>query len=147
MPPAPPQSWAAPLAKTQSNAPCLQTGATDPLRLPNGTEDCLYLDVHAPATGEGPFPVMVWIHGGAFNIGAGSRMTADEMRAEIADYSKGVKGVVRIQVRGGPEVMPVMQLGEAQKNGLIDMLDLKRPIYRATTNYGHFGRPGLSWEC
>lgn len=70
MPPAPPQSWAAPLAKTQSNAPCLQTGgATDPLRLPNGTEDCLYLDVHAPATGEGPFPVMVWIHGGAFSIG------------------------------------------------------------------------------
>lgn len=69
MPPAPPQSWAAPLAKTQSNAPCLQTSATDPFRLPNGTEDCLYLDVHAPATGEGPFPVMVWIHGGAFSIG------------------------------------------------------------------------------
>jgi para-nitrobenzyl esterase len=68
MPPAPAQPWTAPLAKTQSNAPCLQT-STSSFRLPNGTEDCLYLDVHAPATGAGPLPVMVWIHGGAFNTG------------------------------------------------------------------------------
>ena len=25
-------------------------------------------------------------------------------------------------------------------------LDLLRPIYRSTTNYGHFGRPCLPWE-
>jgi para-nitrobenzyl esterase len=68
MPPAPVQPWSAPLAKTQSNAPCLQTSASS-FRLANGTEDCLYLDVHAPATGAGPLPVMVWIHGGAFNTG------------------------------------------------------------------------------
>lgn len=30
--------------------------------------------------------------------------------------------------------------------GIIKMLDLRRPIYRNTTNYGHFGRPGLPWE-
>ena len=29
---------------------------------------------------------------------------------------------------------------------IIDRLDLLRPIYRGTTNYGHFGRPGLPWE-
>jgi S-adenosylmethionine synthetase len=29
---------------------------------------------------------------------------------------------------------------------IIERLDLLRPIYRSTTNYGHFGRPGLSWE-
>ncbi len=29
---------------------------------------------------------------------------------------------------------------------MIERLDLRRPIYRQTTNYGHFGRPGLSWE-
>ena len=39
------------------------------------------------------------------------------------------KGVVRIQVRGGPEVMPILQLGEAQKNGLIDMLDAAPGLY------------------
>jgi S-adenosylmethionine synthetase len=29
---------------------------------------------------------------------------------------------------------------------IIRQLDLLRPIYRLTTNYGHFGRPDLPWE-
>jgi S-adenosylmethionine synthetase len=29
---------------------------------------------------------------------------------------------------------------------VIERLELLRPIYRSTTNYGHFGRPGLPWE-
>ena len=30
--------------------------------------------------------------------------------------------------------------------GIIDYLDLKRPIYEKTTNYGHFGKKELPWE-
>lgn len=30
--------------------------------------------------------------------------------------------------------------------GIIRQLKLKKPIYRSTTNYGHFGKEGLSWE-
>ena len=30
--------------------------------------------------------------------------------------------------------------------GIIDHLDLKRPIYRETSAYGHFGRQDFSWE-
>ena len=30
--------------------------------------------------------------------------------------------------------------------GIIDYLDLQRPIYRQTTNYGHFGKENLAWE-
>ena len=30
--------------------------------------------------------------------------------------------------------------------GIIKYLDLKKPIYRKTTNYGHFGKAGLPWE-
>jgi S-adenosylmethionine synthetase len=30
---------------------------------------------------------------------------------------------------------------------IIERLDLLRPIYRQSTNYGHFGRAGLSWEA
>ncbi|WP_448131394.1 carboxylesterase/lipase family protein [Stutzerimonas chloritidismutans] len=67
-PPAPAASWSGELNKTTSAAPCLQTSAS-PFRLANGQEDCLYLDVHAPSGGTGPFPVMVWFHGGAFNTG------------------------------------------------------------------------------
>jgi S-adenosylmethionine synthetase len=29
---------------------------------------------------------------------------------------------------------------------IIRTLDLLRPIYRSTTNYGHFGKAGMSWE-
>jgi len=29
---------------------------------------------------------------------------------------------------------------------IIEKLELLRPIYRQSTNYGHFGRPGLPWE-
>lgn len=68
--PAAPQAWTATLANTKSAAPCLQTSAS-PFRLTGDSEDCLYLDVHAP-TGTGPFPVMVNLHGGAFNTGGAS---------------------------------------------------------------------------
>lgn len=30
--------------------------------------------------------------------------------------------------------------------GIIEYLDLKKPIYCRTTNYGHFGDEELSWE-
>jgi S-adenosylmethionine synthetase len=30
---------------------------------------------------------------------------------------------------------------------IIERLDLLRPIYRQTTNYGHFGKVGLPWEA
>ena len=29
---------------------------------------------------------------------------------------------------------------------IIRDLDLLRPIYRSTSAYGHFGRPGFTWE-
>ncbi len=30
--------------------------------------------------------------------------------------------------------------------GIIESLDLERPIYKNTAAYGHFGRPGFTWE-
>ena len=29
---------------------------------------------------------------------------------------------------------------------IIQQLDLRRPIYRASTHYGHFGKKDLPWE-
>ncbi|XP_047003833.1 juvenile hormone esterase-like [Schistocerca americana] len=40
-----------------------------------GSEDCLYLNVYAPAAESGPYPVMVYIHGGAFKGGSSSGAT------------------------------------------------------------------------
>jgi S-adenosylmethionine synthetase len=30
--------------------------------------------------------------------------------------------------------------------GIIETLDLRKPIFRKTTNYGHFGKENLPWE-
>ena len=30
--------------------------------------------------------------------------------------------------------------------GIIDHLDLRRPIFQKTASFGHFGRPEFSWE-
>jgi S-adenosylmethionine synthetase len=34
-----------------------------------------------------------------------------------------------------------------QPADIIDQLNLRRPIYSQTTNYGHFGKKGLTWEA
>lgn len=42
----------------------------------------------------------------------------------------------------------IRQHFDLRPRGLIEMLDLLRPIYRATASYGHFGRelPNFTWE-
>ena len=30
--------------------------------------------------------------------------------------------------------------------GIIEALDLRKPIFKATAKFGHFGREGFSWE-
>lgn len=44
------------------------------------SEDCLFLNIFAPAATNGKRPVMVWIHGGGFVIGAGSQSLYDGCR-------------------------------------------------------------------
>lgn len=51
----------------------LTTAASSAAAIPGAfSEDCLYLNVWAPASAAQPLPVMVWLHGGGFTIGAGS---------------------------------------------------------------------------
>jgi S-adenosylmethionine synthetase len=40
----------------------------------------------------------------------------------------------------------VMNAFDFRPRAIIDKLNLLRPIYRESTNYGHFGRLGLPWE-
>jgi S-adenosylmethionine synthetase len=35
---------------------------------------------------------------------------------------------------------------DLRPSAIINHLDLKKPIYRSTASYGHFGRNGFSWE-
>lgn len=40
----------------------------------------------------------------------------------------------------------VQEMFDLSPAGIIKALDLRRPIYKQTTFYGHFGKPGLPWE-
>jgi S-adenosylmethionine synthetase len=40
----------------------------------------------------------------------------------------------------------VKQIFDMTPSGIIETLDLRKPIYRQTAAYGHFGRPEFSWE-
>ena len=41
----------------------------------------------------------------------------------------------------------VVEAFDFRPEAVIERLDLRRPLYRDTTNYGHFGRPALPWEA
>ncbi|MCW1838840.1 TRAP transporter substrate-binding protein DctP [Prosthecomicrobium hirschii] len=43
--------------------------------------------------------------------------------AFVAKLNERGKGVVQIKVRGGPEILPLGQLGDAQKSGLVDIIN------------------------
>ena len=76
-------------------------------------------------------------------------------RAEIQlSYAIGVPHPVSIMVETfGTEKVANDKIVEAVKkvfdctpSGIEKTLDLRKPIYRATATYGHFGREGFSWE-
>ena len=35
---------------------------------------------------------------------------------------------------------------DLRPSAIIETLDLRKPVYRATASYGHFGKDGFSWE-
>jgi S-adenosylmethionine synthetase len=43
-------------------------------------------------------------------------------------------------------VRAVREVFSCTPKAMIEALDLRRPIYLPTAAYGHFGRPGFSWE-
>ena len=74
-------------------------------------------------------------------------------RAEIqVAYAIGMAQPISIKVETfgtGDEkaAVELVKTFDFRPGAIIERLDLLRPIYRQTTNYGHFGRPGLPWEA
>jgi para-nitrobenzyl esterase len=67
------------------------------------SEDCLYLNIWTPGCDSGKRPVMVWIHGGAFVIGAGSQglyngrhLAARDVVVVTINYRLGVFGFLNL---------------------------------------------------
>ena len=78
---------------------------------------------------------------------------ADRVQLQVA-YAIGTAHPVSLSVDtfGTHEVDPervrdvVMDLFDFRPAAIIHGLDLRRPIYKETAAYGHFGRKGFSWE-
>jgi len=74
-------------------------------------------------------------------------------RAEVqVAYSIGIAKpmAVKVETFGTGDALLAARFVETfdfRPAAIIERLDLLRPIYRRTTNYGHFGRPGLPWEA
>lgn len=95
------------------------------------SEDCLYLNIWAPPSPapEGkPYPVLVWIYGGGFNIGS----------ASMANYSgaaMAAKGVIQVNI--------AYRVGNL---GFFAHPDLSREAGGASGNYGLMDQvAGLRW--
>jgi para-nitrobenzyl esterase len=78
--PQPPASWSGVRDATQPGPICAQ-GPSPESGEGSTSEDCLYLNVYTPASGTKNLPVMVWIHGGGWLIGAGSHYDPSELVA------------------------------------------------------------------
>ena len=99
-PPQPVEPWTEPRDCTEFGAACPQPAMFEMFSLAAGPtdEDCLYLNVWSPAkSAEEGLPVMIWIHGGSFETGAGSMDIYDGRYLA----AKGVV-VVTINYRLGP---------------------------------------------
>lgn len=78
---------------------------------------------------------------------------ADRMQLEVS-YAIGVAHPISLHVNTfGTGVLSdgkleeiVRKVFDMRPSAIIDTLALRRPIYRATSNYGHFGRAGFPWE-
>ncbi|HLH05347.1 MAG TPA: carboxylesterase/lipase family protein [Bryobacteraceae bacterium] len=77
--PQPVAAWQGVRKATEFGPRCMQGRIFDDMvfRDSGPSEDCLYLNVWAPAHADSPLPVMVWIYGGGFQAGAASEPRQD----------------------------------------------------------------------
>ncbi len=122
-PPVGPLRWRPPQATPESSemrtaydyaAPCLQPS------LPGASEDCLTLNVFRPFGVDGPLPVMVFIHGGAFVGG-----TANDPLFDGAKLAQAGLIVVSVNYRLGALgwlTHPTVPEGSSGNYGLMDQI-------------------------
>jgi para-nitrobenzyl esterase len=101
-------------------------------------EDCLYLNVWTPRADGGRRPVLVWIHGGAFVLGAGSQTLYDgsalARRGDVVvvtlNYRMGTLGFLRLREHFGD------RLPATGNEGLLDQVAALRWVRDEIESFG-----------
>jgi para-nitrobenzyl esterase len=121
--PQPVAPWAGERDASKPGPACMQGKMFGDIVLPDLSEDCLTLNITAPAKGA-RLPVMVWIHGGGFQAGAGSEPRHDG----LAFARKGIL-LVTINYRLGvfgffahPELTRESGRGASGNYGMLDQV-------------------------
>ena len=148
-----PEAWTTTRATTSFGNACAQYGRVygpgannkydetigTTLNTSVGSEDCLYLNVWRPATGDGNLPVIVFLHGGS-NV---SGYTADPVY-DGATLAKTANAIVvtpnfRLGILGFLN-LPQLKTGDASTNsGNFTMLDSIKALQFVRTNAAAFG--------
>ena len=80
-------------------------------------------------------------------VKAGLARRAEVLVAYAIGQAQPVSVMVETFGTGDPAAAEVfVEKLDFSPKAIIDRLRLQEPIYRHTTNYGHFGRPGFEWE-
>ena len=108
-------------------------------------EDCLYLNVWTPAAGsaEDRLPVMVWIHGGSFETGAGSMAVYDGTLSggrRVWWWSPSTTGWARSGFLAHPALSAESAEGSSGNYGLLDQIAALEWVQRNIAAFG--GDPG-----
>jgi len=105
--PQPAANWSDVRDATRPGAACAQPVGLA-IGVPSVEEDCLYLNVTAPADTRAKRPVIVWIHGGSMMYGTGDMYNADRLAAAgtvvvSMNYRLGVLGFLTNPALDGPQ--------------------------------------------
>lgn len=124
--PAPPEPWDGVRTTNQFSPICVQPGSYPDDAPPEPmSEDCLYLNIWAPAGAQdGPLPVMVWIYGGGLVNGtastplyAGDALARRGVIVVTFNYRLGALGFL-----AHPELSQESSYGGSGNYGLLDQL-------------------------
>ena len=139
--PAPPAKWTGERDATKYGAHCAQNPVFADMVFQDGvdSEDCLFLNVYAPAdaTAKSKLPVMFWIHGGGFAGGASSEPRHN------GDFLP-LKGVVLVTINYRLGVFGFLATAEMAKEangaaGNYGLLDMVAGLQWVKSNISEFG--------